>query len=208
MSIAIHKVLVDQRFRSEVSLVVDELRLAQDLMMIMGIDVSVKFSADEAGVLCQLDVESVLPESVRQQLKKQYRFKTIRGVFFIGDHENEDIGVLDISFFSRGAVMSKGILHLSISGDEDNYDPKVLQNFICLAGYPRPIFSNDTLPEAEKTCKFDEDNVFNENLTRDTFEKLPDKLKQSGSNESVGAETNPEATNPQTQVEPEKTTKK
>ncbi|QLH36565.1 MAG: type II secretion system protein [Parachlamydiaceae bacterium] len=44
---SVHRALREQRFKTEVELVADSLRLAQNLMLIMNADVHVTFKADE-----------------------------------------------------------------------------------------------------------------------------------------------------------------
>lgn len=179
VTLSINKALVDQRFRTEVSLILDDLRRAQDIMMILGADVHVKFadSKKEKGINYWLEMETQLSPGLQKEIVKNVRLlKTIRGVFFRDKTQNIE-GSIDLSFVSKGAIMSKGVLHLSITENE-NPDQKTLQTFICLAGYPRPIVEMDTKEEAEKICEAPQDEAFNNSLTRDTLERLPEKVKQ------------------------------
>jgi hypothetical protein len=180
VAISINKALIDQRFRTEVSMVVDELRLAQDLMLIFGTDVHVIFQEDSKrdGINYWIELETELPKNIgREVMRKHEKLKTVRGVFFEGNVLEEVHGKLDVGFLSGGAVMTKGIITLSTS-EEEVKSAGILHNYICLPGYPKPIFSTDSYELAETFCSpaFDED--FNAKLTQDTVAKIPDSLKK------------------------------
>lgn len=181
VAISINKALVDQRFRTEVSLIVDELRLAQDLMLILGTDVHVKFAVDKdkQGIDYWLELETLLPDNLQREImRRKNQLRTIKGVFFEDELDDEVTeGQLNLQFFSNGAIMSKGIMRLATS-DQDHPPEGTLENFICLAGYPRPIFSSDSEAMAEQFC-FAEEEGFDERLTQDTVQRLPESVKQS-----------------------------
>jgi type II secretory pathway pseudopilin PulG len=182
IGISANKMMVDQRFRNEVSFIVDQLRLAQDLMLIMKTDVTVKFVApkDAKGITISLDTETKLPEAVQREIKRKKNvLKTIRGVFFKDELSGSySSGELGLKFLSRGAVMSKGVMRVATT-DEQNPPDNALQSYICLAGYPRPISSYDTQEAAENECLDALDNAYYKQLTRDTFALLPEKLKKT-----------------------------
>ena len=182
IGVNINKALVEQRFRNEVGLILDDLRLAQDLMFILGTDVYVKFeeAKDGDGIRFWIEQESVLLDSVRNEIaRKSHVLKTIRGVFFRDETTDErSKGKVDMKFLSKGAVMSKGIMRVATS-DSESPPPNVLQCFICLAGYPHPIISQDTKEAAENEYKKSVNQWFNKQVTQDTFSKIPDKLKQT-----------------------------
>jgi type II secretory pathway pseudopilin PulG len=183
VAININKILVNQRFRNEVSLVVDQLRLAQDMMLILDTDVHAIFSEDkkENFNLVKIQSETKLPEGIERELKrKDVVLKTIKGIFFedkLGGETTQ--GRIDVKFLSRGAVMSKGIMRLATS-DEQNPPANVLQNYICLPGYVRPIYSYETKEAADAACasleKGHEEEELDRQLTRDTFSLLPEKM--------------------------------
>ena len=162
-------------------MIVDELRLAQDLMLILNTDVSVKFVVPpgEKKIDVLLETETALANSVQQEIKrKKMGLKTIRGVFFkdaLGGSYTKD--EVTLKFLSRGAVMSKGVMRLS-STDEQNPPSNALQSYICLSGYPRPIFSKDSQEAAEKECNDAQDDAYYQQLTRETFAMLPEKLNK------------------------------
>jgi hypothetical protein len=181
--ISINKALVDQRFRTEVGLIIDELRLAQNLMLILDTDVHVHFavSEKEQGIKYWLQLETSLPKNIQKEvLRKRKVLKTVKGVFLADElltavKEKH----IDVKFLSNGSVMSKGIMRLA-SSDSESPPKGTLQRFVCLAGYPKPILSSDTKEEAEKLCKSLEENL-DDRLTDDTMRRLPERLQKKES---------------------------
>lgn len=181
ISIGVNKALVAQRFATEVSLIVDELRLAQDLMLILGTDVRVKFAEDKehSGNKFGLELETRLPKEIeREILRKHENLKTVKGVFFKDLNTSQFTeGQIDVRFLSKGSVMSRGVMRLATS-DEEKPPVGTLQSYICLPGYPNPIFSTEDKDKAEEECNSAAEASYDSKLTQDTFSKLPDKLKK------------------------------
>lgn len=180
VAISVNKALVEQRFRSEVGRIVDELRLAQDLMLVLGRDVHVRFAElkDNKGNEYWIDHETALSGYIQKELSGRKRpLVTIKGVRF-GDEAHKEPGEeqIDVKFFSNGAVMSKGIMRLATT-DKEPLPEGALQAYICLPGYPMPIAQSETYEAAAARCQVDgvEDS---EALTRDTLQRLPEKLKK------------------------------
>lgn len=199
VAVSINKAVVDQRFRTEVGMIVDELRLAQDLMLILGTDVRVYFqeTKDQEGIEFWLELDTIIPKEIEREVaKRRYQLKTIKGVFFEDELLTEvHEGKMDVKFLSNGSVMSKGIMRLATS-DSEKAQKGILENYICLRGYPTTIKSSETKEEAEKLCT-KSDEAFEEKLTRDTMLRVPDKAKKPltpesepapAPNENVGAE--------------------
>lgn len=187
VAISINKAIVEQRFRSEVGLIVDEMRLAQDLMLILGTDVHLHFAESKDGKSIQywLELETnVSPHVQRELLRKRKDLKTIVGVF-LDDKLLWEIkeSHIDVKFLSNGAVMSEGIMRLATSSDE-NVPKGTLESFICLAGYPNPIISSRNKEEAEASCYHFEEGL-DDRLTKDTVSKLPERLKKIESQENT-----------------------
>lgn len=182
VAVGLNKAVVDQRFRTEVSMIVDSLRLAQDLMLVLGTDVHVHFAEEKGeGIKYWIELETTLNENVQREiLREKPLLKAIKGVF-LADKLLAEVqeSHLDVKFLSNGAVMSKGIMRLATSSDE-NVPKGTLESFICLPGYPRPIASSETKEEAEKVCQAFDDRA-DDRISRDTFSRLPDKLKQKDS---------------------------
>jgi type II secretory pathway pseudopilin PulG len=192
VTISINKALIDQRFQTEVDLIVNELRLAQDLMLILGTDVHLNFSEakDGAGIEYWVKLETILPKNIQKEILRERKpLKTIHGVF-LEDQLVTEIKEkhIDIKFLSNGAVMSKGVMLLSTS-DKESQLKGALSKYICLAGYPRPIISSDTKEEAEKLCNAFEEGL-DERLTTDTILRLPERLKKT--EKEAAPETSPE----------------
>lgn len=181
VAISVNKALVDQKFRTEVGMVVDEFRLAQDLMIVLGRDVFVKFSVKEGGkaIVMELEHETALPSHLQNAVKgRKNILTTIKGVF-LEDQLEGDVkkGEIKVKFYSRGAVMSKGVMRLATS-DQDNPPAGTLQSYICLPGYPMHIASSDTLEAAKSRCSVD-DKEFTDKLTNDTMGRLPERVKKA-----------------------------
>jgi type II secretory pathway pseudopilin PulG len=179
VSIGINRAISEQRFRTEVGLVVDQLRLAQDLMLILGTDVRVIFAAEKGdknaeGIRFWLELETKLsPELERELLRKHSPLKSIKGVFFKDDTEP---GKINVRFQSRGAVMSSGLMRLATT-DMNPPPESALKSYICLSGYPRHIFSEDDPEKAAAGCKAAMDSVNDPALTQDTFSRISELLK-------------------------------
>lgn len=180
-AIGINKALIEQRFLTEVGLIVDEMRLAQDLMLILGTDVHLHFAEAKKkdGIEYWLEFETHLPRKIQNELlRKKKPLKAIKGVF-LEDKLLWEIqeSHIEVKFLSKGDVMSKGIMRLATSSDE-NVPSGTLESFICLSGYPRTIVSSRTKEEAEKGWHELEDSE-DAMLTKNTLLKLPEKLTES-----------------------------
>lgn len=180
VAINVNKALVEQRFKTEVGQIVDELRLAQDLMLVLGRDVHVKFAVkkNKDGIEYWIDNETALSDNVQKEVSGRKRsLKTIKGVFLKDELLTEEVSdLIDVKFFSKGAVMSKGTMRLATT-DKEPPPAGTLENYICLPGFPMPIASSDTLELAEARCKVDTTDDM-DRLTHDTMRRLPDKLKK------------------------------
>lgn len=133
----INLVIREQRFRNEVNIVLNQLRLAQDIMLIYDLDVNVKFKEVDNGIQVYLETNQNLEWAQKLKLEP----KILEVIHYIGIHKGgEEKGKIDLSFFSGGAVMTQGMLRLATSKE-----PNVLgylERYIYLAGYPRPIVSS------------------------------------------------------------------
>ena len=200
IAINIGNATIDQRFRNEVSRVVDEIRLAQDLMLVLGTDVHLIFASEGDSVKYWLELETTLPPAWEKEIKRPRRnLKTIRGVFI---HDTTEIatapapakGRIDLKFLSNGSVMSNGILRLSTS-DQDDPPANALNSYICLPGYPHPIFSSNQ-KDADPACNLKDDESNDRKLTEDTMARLPEKVKNL---EKIAEEQKSEETEQQQQ---------
>lgn len=166
VSINIRKALHEQNFRSEVELVVNKLRVAQDLMLIFRGEVKVLIKKDENDKgLIWLEFESKMPGHWEREAKRIHTLKYIRTINFRDELlyansysvKKEDDDTLEIRFLSNGSTMSKGLMQLA-SGD--------ISRYIYLPGYPAPIISLVSETEAFAIAK--DDSAFNHELTSRT----------------------------------------
>lgn len=172
IGININKAVREQRFRTEVSGIVDLLRTAQDIMLMMDISTKVLFTQDPSidGIQVGLETDTPLPKRWSALLQRPPR--TLKGIHWV---QFEDVekkggeGKLTISFLSSGVGMSKGILRLSTSARDDELG--ALTSWICLPGYPKPIFSVNS-DDGDPTCKFEDEEEYVKNITRQMYEEI------------------------------------
>jgi type II secretory pathway pseudopilin PulG len=159
----------EQRYRSEVSLVVGQLRLAQDLMLILHTDATVKFRKGPEGLRSWIEVASSLSQEWQREINRDRPPLTYLSSIQFEDAAsgNRMENQFDLNFLSGGSIMSKGILVLS------NQD-KSLESYICLPGYPRPI-SNVNSRETDSGCQMSNETDFAERLTFYTRREIEDK---------------------------------
>jgi hypothetical protein len=177
IGINIAKSVREQYFRTEVSQVVDQLRLAQDLMLIFHTDVFVKFSHKSGtdSFRCELEFPVAKPkmsESWLNELQRKRKNLTYtRSITFQTIDGSDDYGEMDelvIAFMSGGSKMSKGFLRLSTSRDPKSLG--ALERFITLPGFPSPIFDSAIYTYDKQQTEKDE--VFNKSLTQQTIEEI------------------------------------
>ena len=165
--------LQEQRFRSEVYLVVERLRLAQELMLIMNCDVTLKFKQlpHNKGIEVQLLTDQKLPPSWHALVgTAPLKLGYINLVEYDGPHLLPNgPGELNLAFYSKGIVMSRGIVRLATG---ERFIDNVLERYVPLKGYPHPIVvelaSEDfALLHAEPLSDVDE-----ERLTQATYETI------------------------------------
>lgn len=145
VGIGIFKAVREQKFHSEVSQVVDTLRLAQDVMLVRNADVSLKFKASEEGneISYWLEFDEQGSEKwLRESQRAPKKLYWVQYVDFQDIAEMEPIrGSAEIRFFSGGNVMSQGDLRLSTS--QSDRSKGALTRYILLAGYPSMINSKE-----------------------------------------------------------------
>jgi type II secretory pathway pseudopilin PulG len=188
----IRRLFVEQRFNTEVSLVVDQLRLAQDLMLIMQNEAHVKFETlrDNKGIRYWIELEKKPSNAwMREITRPKQPLTTIRRIDFqelvpsLAAHSMP--GVLDIQFLSGGSVMSSGVITLSTS-DSRQASEGSQERYICLPGYPNPISS--TSKEAE-ACSPRKEVDIAERLTFAIQREISEKKPKN--NTSNATKTNP-----------------
>lgn len=213
IAINVNKALIGQRFQTEVGQVVSAIQLAQDLMLVVNSDVHLKFAKEGEGIRYWLELDTQLPDGLRQAIMRTRKpLKTIHGVFFKDALVYKPMyGEIDLKFLSHGSVMSQGMLHLSTSQEEVNPPANALHSYICLPGYPYPVGSADDKDAAEKQCQSANDNAYDERIMRDTFARLPEHLKlpeEVPDEEQSEAEQDQNGTAPASPVSTKKQTSK
>lgn len=132
----VSKAMQEQRFRTEVALVVEQLRLAQNLMLILNEDVRVHFKEVDNEIQYGLSFQCPLKSGWDKELtRKPTPLKSIRTVAFKGVGEEKGLRSLTLKFFSSGMVMSSGTLTLSTAKGFGASDTR----YVNLPGHPHPI---------------------------------------------------------------------
>lgn len=173
VGVNIRKMLQEQRFRTEVSQVVDQLRLAQDLMLIHDTNVYLKFIRSDTGFTYGLTFDNLIPQQWARELQRPH--KKLNMIRYINFHDmnvifdDSDKDEINIQFLSGGAVMSKGILVLKSIKSDDN--DNVLQSFVWLSGSPQPLMPKKTFPQEY----YDQDVAFATRLTQITQGEISTK---------------------------------
>lgn len=169
IGINVRHLMQEQRFNTEVSLIVDELRLAQNLMMILGYDVYVRYEKSKTsdGIKFWIDVDKLLNDNwTREVTRKRSLLKAIKRIDFhdrgpqIGTPETNAPN--EIKFFSKGSLMSKGVLELSSSENVQASDASV--SYICFPGYPSTITSLSS-ERGSEACDPKNEADYDEKLT-------------------------------------------
>lgn len=172
IAINVAKALREQQFNTEVGLVVERLRFAQNIMLVLNRDVKFKVykAAKEEGLEVKLEVEGGVSKEWQFAIDRSaIILKTIHS-FLFDDLLNFPIspGEVEIRFLSGGAVMSRGVIHLSTH--ENLKEPGARNSAIILYGYPHPIQS---VPEEDRPVELgDEDHDYDIRLTNYTVEEI------------------------------------
>jgi prepilin-type N-terminal cleavage/methylation domain-containing protein len=164
IGINVGKAMREQRFRSEVDLVMDKLRLAQDLMVLYyaNADVVIAMLDNDQGYSLEVTTEVPIPSAMLREIHKQEKLNNIHHISFTGlDRETDK---LSLPFRSGGSNMAKGLLRLS-NAEIDG--PGVWTRYIDLSGYPAPIVASSTKPQPKKGEEF-----FLRDLTQRTIEAV------------------------------------
>lgn len=171
ISINVVKAVREQRFRSEVSRLVQEMRLAQELMLILKVGSTLKFSVAQNGSGIQYWLETELPIPKRWEALIRQEKPPLQAIKVMQFQDAKEAGKLEINFLSEEVGMSKGVLRLSTS--ERDSDLGTLTTYVCLPGYPSPIeYKNGAQDSA--FCKIKENEQFLNTLSRLIYEQITD----------------------------------
>ncbi len=135
----------EQRFFSESGQMIDQLRMAQELMLVLDSDVEVRLAIDPETrqVTSSLIVEKPLNDAWAKLIERKLSFSAIRSYRFDDSQPNPLI-----MRFSLGN-MSKGKLVLSATEKEYSHTSQQRQETIDLIGYPSPIGKERLNQEAD-----------------------------------------------------------
>lgn len=175
----IARAMREQRFNNEANLVISQLRLAQDLMLIFNSNLSLVIQSHPDGIAYALKFDEKLPTGWNRWEKEVTRLHpkltTIKQVNFEDQLDlssvPQEANKLEVKFHSGGDKMSYGIMRLSTSAHDEDFG--AITRYICLSGYPKPIYSQTERP-SEDSCLGLED-AFMEQLTQKTAEEIREK---------------------------------
>lgn len=186
IGINIYKALENQRFKNEADAVLDTLRLAQNLMLIMDADVHVHFKTaeDKQSIEMQLSVDNALPnKKFLNLISKKILLKHILFVDFRDENKTHgDSDRIDVKFLSKGSYMSKGLMRLATYkiNDSSTSDKKTgLKRYISLAGYPKPLHLSHTKENLLKDEK--QELELNQRIISMTLSEIESKSEKESS---------------------------
>lgn len=151
IGVGIGTAINSERFRASASMLVDKLRLAQDIMLILGSNVRVKLDQQSDGLLCTIQAEEGLSPALKAATDKPTLIVGIQDFQFIDSQGKTSTGSVTLDFLSGGSRMSRGKL---LVGSKQIGNSGAQQEEIYLAGYPRPIklgavSAQDAQPDGE-----------------------------------------------------------
>lgn len=102
-----------QRFLGEVQEVLSHLQIAQDIMLVLQTDIKIKFKRDldKKTIHYKFFPESPLPPYIHNILKGDHTLTAIKGMILEDQSIANEAGIT-LHFFSKGMVMSEGLLLL------------------------------------------------------------------------------------------------
>jgi type II secretory pathway pseudopilin PulG len=133
-SIGVGRLLRDQRFRSSVARVEELLQIAQDAMLLYGVDVEVEFRNQPKGVQIQLHGDKAVPPPLSRYFSVGYLVQGIPSAKFVDAEGEVSKDEITLHFYSPGSALSRGMLYLG-SPEKGPW------NTIPLLGYPHRFFA-------------------------------------------------------------------
>lgn len=170
----INKALREQHFKTEVDVVVDYLRLAQNLMLILNADVHVIFKAFPKEISMGLKVDGNIDDNLLKVVtSKEKKLHNVQFVEFYDENKtHNEPNQVDVKFISKGFVMSKGVMRLSTNEKGDVAG--AIERFICLPGYPKPIYSTNKKND-DPACNNQKQADFEHRLITFTVQEIQSK---------------------------------
>lgn len=136
LAVKMRDFLQEQAFLDESHQLLNQLRIAQDVMQVMNADIVVKISQDENGLITsQIEPKSHPPELAKRLISTSpLKLKALGRVEF-EDQFTETVlkENFDLTFMSRGFTMNHGILKLAPKGTSGQ------EQVIYLPGHPAPL---------------------------------------------------------------------
>jgi type II secretory pathway pseudopilin PulG len=182
IGINVNKAVHEQRFRTEASTVLEMLRTAQYLMLILDNDVHVKINKSNNSINIHIETVCPLSPNWEKLITKPKEFTTIHIINFTdrtADAKSAS-GTIDIRFLSNGYVMSQGIMRLATA--EAAGGQGGLESFICLPGYPSPLSLTEERPKEPDCFSLQQDGFTN--MTATLMHEIQ-SLKASSAQEST-----------------------
>lgn len=136
VGLGVRSALFDQRYKTEINVVVDQLRTAQDLMLFASAEAYVKFTKDDQGRLISwIEVTSKLPPFLEKQVALSRRtYQALTSFeFFEPGRSSPIVDKFQLEFGSHGTSMTRGVLRLRAGSDN------AWIRDIDLVGSPEPI---------------------------------------------------------------------
>lgn len=167
--------LREQRFRTEVSLIVDQLRLAQDLMLVLKGDVTFIVEQKEKDIIeHKLICEQPLAGRWKQEIERKHpNLKTATAIGYEDALKlPTEANKISLSFLSNGSVMPHGILRLASA--EKQYVEGTLERFVIFYGYPHPIKAISAVPD-DYDDNIEKEKASNQLLTQRMMEEIHEK---------------------------------
>lgn len=168
-----YKAIREQQFKTESELVVDYLRLAQNLMLIMNADASINFqtAADKKSIEMSIEIEGHVNKKYLSLISdKQKNLKQIHYVQFIDENQlMREKDKIKVRFLSKGSVLSKGVMRIATHKTSD--EAGVLEKFICLPGFAKPLYSVNKKDE-DPACDTKKESQFDESLIQYTIQEI------------------------------------
>ena len=181
VTINLRDALIKQRFKNEVEAVVDYLRFAQNLMLVMEKDVHVYFESKNGNsVKMSLEISGkpLVEEQWIERSKKPVQLKYVRYFAFndLASIANTDNEIVDVRFMSHGFAMSRGKMILSTAEGNQN---KALTRYVYLKGYPMHIYSqSDQDPEMNLQIENPSSSI-DQSLTSLTLQEMEEQYEKA-----------------------------
>jgi prepilin-type N-terminal cleavage/methylation domain-containing protein len=181
-----NKAMRQQRFRAEVSTVVQQLRLAQNLMLVLNQDVKIHFAKDArtGAYTHKMSLQCPLESPWEKELlRTPAPLREIVDIKFSPSGKgsaNKGPNDFELLFLSGGAVMSQGVIELDSRGGE--------KRTIFLQGAPHPIVAEDKSSSADST--WSQHMHAQQQLAMDTVQEINARKPASTGKPSDNSEPN------------------